>query len=73
MSRKIQIKRPRKTEICPVGYHVVRGHHRICKSGIVTWVDTHLRKNRGRKTMYLSENLLYLYWNSKKNIPNYRQ
>ena len=69
MAYKVKIKRPSKTEMCPVGHHVVRGHYRTCKSGTVTWVDAHLRKNRGRKTMYLQENLLYLYWNNKKKYP----
>lgn len=66
MSFKINIKKPAKSEICPVGHHIVRGHYRICKSGTKTWVDVHIRKNRGRKTMYLSENLLYLFWKNKK-------
>lgn len=69
MSSKIKIKKPHKSEMYPVGYHVVHGHVRICKSGTRTWVDTHLRKNRGRKTMHLSENILHLYWNNKKKYP----
>lgn len=70
MGSKIKIAKPPKSEMCPVGYHVVRGHYRTCKSGTVTWVDAHLRKNRGRKTMYLSENLLHLYWSSKKKYSH---
>lgn len=66
MDSKIKIVRPDKKNMCPVGYHVVRGHYRTCKSGTVTWVDAHIRKNRGKKSMYLSENVLYLYW--KKRI-----
>ena len=46
---KIIISRPKKSEMCPIGYHVVRGHERICEDGTKTWVDQHIRKNRGRK------------------------
>ena len=69
MSSKIKIVKPARSEICPIGYHVVRGHYRICQSGTVTWVDAHIRRNRGKKTMYLYENLLHLYWNNKKKYP----
>jgi hypothetical protein len=55
--------------MCPVGCHVVRGHVRVCKSGTRTWVDTHIRKNRSRRTMHFSENILHLYWNNKKKYP----
>lgn len=62
----IKIERPDKSKMCDLGYHVVRGHYRVCQRGTKTWVDTHLRKNRGKKVMYLEENLLFLYWNNKK-------
>lgn len=65
---KISFKKPPKSQMCPVGYHVVRGHWRICESGTRTWVDAHNRKNRGRKAMYLSENLLREYWHSKSKF-----
>ena len=68
MSRKIFIKieRPDDNRMCELGYHVVSGHTRVCKSGTSTWVDTHIRKNHGKKLMYLAENLLFLYWSNKK-------
>lgn len=56
--------------MCPVGSHVVRGHERICKSGTSTWVDAHVRKNRGRiQAGLLTENLLHLFWNSGETFP----
>lgn len=67
--RKIVINRPPNAEMCPLGFHVVKGHWRTCASGTVTWVDTHLRKNRGKITMYLFENLQFLYWNNAKKYP----
>lgn len=66
MKNKINIKKPDKSKMCKVGSHVVKGHYRVCQSGTKTWVDAHYRKNRGRKVMYLEENLLFLYWNNKK-------
>lgn len=66
MRKNIKITKPKTSLMCPPGSHVVRGHYRICKSGTRTWVDTHIRRNRGKKIMLLSENLLYLYWNNKK-------
>ncbi len=66
MNEEIKIVRPQNDEMCEVGYHLVIGHERICKSGTKTWVDLHIRKNRGKKSIYLSENLLFLYWNNKK-------
>lgn len=67
----IKLNKPKPSEICPPGYHVVRGHQRVCQSGTKTWVDTHIRKNPKKKIkMLLQENLLYLlYWNSKKKYP----
>lgn len=65
MSNEILITRPDESEMCPLGEHVVKGHIRHCKSGSETWVDTHYRKNRGRKKIYLFENLLYIFWKNK--------
>ena len=62
----INIERPDDSKMCELGNHIVSGHNRICKSGTSTWVDTHMRKNRGKKLMYLEENLLFLFWNNKK-------
>ena len=61
----IKIERPDDSKICELGYHVVSGHPRVCKSGTSTWVDDHIRKNRSKKLMYLEENLLFLFWNNK--------
>src|SRR3989339_70392 len=68
MSNKnyIRIERPDDSKMCELGYHVVSGHYRVCQSGTKTWVDTHIRKNRGKLIMYLEENLLFLYWNNSK-------
>jgi hypothetical protein len=66
MGNKIIINKPDDSEMCPVGEHVVRGHTRHCEKSD-TWVDTHFRKNRGRKKMYLSENLLYIFWKNKRS------
>lgn len=65
--RSIKLSRPSKDEMCPPGHHVVRGHERICHSGTRTWVDTHMRRNRGSvPQILLIENIHYLYWGSKK-------
>ncbi len=57
--------------MCPPGYHVVRGHGRTCESGTVTWVDAHVRKNRGKiRPGLLKENMHFLFWNSKKKFPS---
>jgi hypothetical protein len=62
-----QLKRPPAYDMCPPGYHVVRGHERIYHSGTRTWVDEHIARNSGsRKSMFLIENIHYLFWNSKK-------
>ncbi|MCT4642024.1 MAG: transglycosylase SLT domain-containing protein [Bacteriovoracaceae bacterium] len=85
MSKKkfsIKIKKPKKSLMCPVGYHVVKAHPRVCKNGTKTWVDEHIRKNRAKYRMFLSENLNYLYWNNKitfkklnaiKGFPGYHE
>lgn len=62
----LNISKPTKSQMCPIGYHIVKGHRRTCASGTKTWVDTHIRKNRGKHTMYLAENLLFLYWTREK-------
>lgn len=66
---EINIVKPQDSEMCPVGHHIVKGHLCKCESGAKVWVETHKRKNRGKskKTIYLPENLLYLYWNSAKS------
>lgn len=64
--RSIQLSRPAADEMCAPGYHVVHGHDRVCHSGTRTWVDTHLRKNRGSiPKILLIENIHYLFWGSK--------
>lgn len=62
---KITLKKPKSNDMCPVGFHVVRGHRRTCHSGTRTWVDAHNAKNpKAGKTAYLKENIHYLYWNA---------
>jgi soluble lytic murein transglycosylase-like protein len=62
-------KKPKPSEMCPPGFHVVRGHERTCHSGTTTWVDSHIRRNRGKlKPGLLVENIHYLYWNSKRKF-----
>ena len=64
---RLMLKKPKSSEMCPPGFHVVRGHNRICHSGTKTWVDGHLRKNPGKKLqLLLFENLHHLFWNSQK-------
>ncbi len=61
------LERPNPSEMCPPGYHVVQGHERICESGAATWVDAHIRRNRGKiRPGLLKENIHFLFWNSKK-------
>ena len=69
---QIIISRPKESEMCPVGYHVVKGHWRHCASGTKTWVDAHIRENEGSKgkQMYLSENLFFLYWKHSQKYPS---
>lgn len=67
--RKIVLHRPPNAEMCPLGFHVVKGHWRTCASGTVTWVDAHKRRNRSEIVMHLFENLLFLYWNDTKKYP----
>ena len=69
MNDEIEIKKPADDEMCKVGHHLVRGHQRVCESGSKTWVDAHRRKNHGKRTSYLSENLLFIYWKNKKKYP----
>lgn len=69
-----ELKKPKTSEMCPPGFHVVKGHDRVCQSGTVTWVDAHVRKNRGKiKPGLLSENIHYLFWNSKKTYGPLKQ
>lgn len=66
-----ELKKPKPSEMCPPGHHVVHGHERVCHSGTVTWVDAHVRKNRGKiKSGLLVENIHYLFWNSKKKYSS---
>ncbi len=63
---KILVK-PDSFEMCPPGYHVVKGHQRTCESGASTWVDDHIRKNRSKiRPGLLRENIHFLFWSSKK-------
>lgn len=61
--------KPPSSEMCPPGYFIVRGHSRTCASGTVTWVDLHQRRRNHVKFGLLRENILFLYWNSKKEYP----
>jgi len=70
--RSITLSKPSADEMCPPGYHVVRGHKRTCHSGTRTWVDNHIRKNRGSiPKILLRENIHYLYWRSKGYYENF--
>jgi hypothetical protein len=68
------LKKPKISEMCPPGYHVVRGHQRVCHLGTVTWVDAHVRKNRSKiRPGLLIENIHYQFWNSKNKYPLLKQ
>jgi soluble lytic murein transglycosylase-like protein len=69
-----ELKKPSSSEMCPPGTHIVHGHQRVCKSGTTIWVETHVRRNRGKiKPGLLVENIHYLYWNAKKTYPSLPQ
>ena len=62
-----EIKKPPTSERCPPGYHVVRGHERVSHSGTTTWVDAHVRRNRGSiPNSLLTENIYFLFWSANK-------
>ena len=67
--RRIELRRPKDNEMCPLFYHVFKGHKRVCASGTTTWVDAHTRRNSGEIVMYLFENLQFSYWNNTKKYP----
>src|SRR3990167_9186372 len=63
------LKKPKSSEMCTPGFHVVSGHNRTCHSGTKTWVDAHMRKNPGKKLkILLFENLHYIFWNTQKEF-----
>lgn len=65
----ITLQRPIDNEICPVGFHVVRRHRRVCQSGTKIWVEAHIAKNRAAaEKAVLPENLKYSYWNTDLSI-----
>jgi hypothetical protein len=67
----IKLLKPSKDQMCPPGHHVVRGHERVCHSGTRTWVDVHVRKNRGSiPNILLIENIHYIYWGSNKKYES---
>lgn len=61
------IKRPTTIKMSPPGSHVVKRHAKISHDGIKYYVKAHIRKNRGKKSTLLPENLLYLYWHGEHN------
>src|SRR3989344_7764731 len=66
-----KLEKPNSAEMCQPGFHVVRGHQRVCHSGTTTWVDAHVRKNRGKiRPGILKENIYFLFWNSKKKYSS---
>lgn len=76
------IKRPATLKMAPPGSHVVKRHAKISENGIKYFVKAHIRKNRGKKSTLLPENLLYLYWHgehdysplgSVKGFPEYSE
>lgn len=65
-----ELKKPTPSEMCPPGTHIVHGHERVCKSGTATWVETHIRRNRGKiSSGLLVENINYLYWRAGRKFP----
>lgn len=56
--------------MAPPGSHVVKRHAKISSNGIKYYVKAHIRKNRGKKAIFLPENLLYLYWYGNHDYPS---
>ncbi len=62
----MKLRKPKPSEMCPPGEHIVRGYERRNHSGTISWVETHLCKNPGKGGEILwPENIFYLFWNSK--------
>lgn len=51
--------------MAPPGFHVVKRHVKISEKGVKYYVKAHVRKNSGKKSTLLPENLLYLYWHGE--------
>jgi|GEM_PF-514972 len=64
------IKKPPELKMAPPGSHVVKRHIRISEHGIKYFVKAHIRKNPGKKTILMPENLLFLYWHGDRNFPH---
>jgi len=66
----MKLKRPKESQMCAPGYHIVRGYEKTNSHGKTFWVETHLCKNPGKHGEVLQvENLLYLFWHSKQKFP----
>src|ERR1700678_4784143 len=62
----MKLRKPKPSEMCPPGEHIVRGYERRNHSETISWVETHLCKNPGKGGEILwPENIFYLFWNSK--------
>jgi hypothetical protein len=67
----MKLRRPKKSEMCEPGYHIVRTYQKTNSQGKTFLVERHLCKNPGKHGEILQiENLLYLFWHSKQNFPN---
>ena len=67
----MKLKRPKESQMCEPGYHIVRRYQKTNSQGKTFWVETHLCKNPGKHGEILqAENLLYLFWHSKQTFPD---
>lgn len=67
----MNLKRPKDSEMCEPGYHIVRTYQKTNSHGKTFLVERHLCKNPGKHGEILQiENLLYLFWHSKQKFSD---
>ncbi len=60
-----ELKKPKPSETCPPGYHIVRGHERTCHSGTVTWVDTQRCRPKFSKSLVIKSTAYQVHGTSQ--------
>lgn len=64
----MKLKRPKDSQMCELGYHIVRSYEKTNSQGKTYWIETHLCKNPGKHGKILQAETSSIYFGIQNKV-----